>query len=349
MTAAFFLGENVHFSLELLVGRDALGSGKNLAAFHVVTLGAAKQGADVVASLTLVKQLAEHFHAGAGGLDGGLDTHDFNFFANLDDTAFHTTGNNSTTARDGEHVFDGHQEGLVDVAFRFGDEVVASLQKVKNALGFGRVGVVAFQSLKGGTANNGNFIAGEVVAGEQFANFEFHEFQQFFVVNQVALVQEHHELGHADLTGKQDVLTGLGHGAVSGCNHQDTAVHLGSAGDHVLDVVGVAGAVNVGIVTVGGFVFHVCGGNGDAAFLFFGGLVDFVIRNELARALQAGDLGDGGGKGGLAMVDVADGADVYMGLFTFEFFLAHCTSPWRKKCLRFTCVTKFYLRICIEL
>src|SRR2546429_7337367 len=35
------------------------------------------------------------------------------------------------------------------------------------------------------------------------------------------------------------------HGAVSGRAHQDGAVHLSSAGDHVLDVVGVAGAVNV--------------------------------------------------------------------------------------------------------
>src|SRR2546427_2873537 len=40
---------------------------------------------------------------------------------------------------------------------------------------------------------------------------------------------------------RSDVLAGLGHGAVSGRAHQDGAVHLSSAGDHVLDVVGVAG------------------------------------------------------------------------------------------------------------
>ena len=80
-----------------------------------------------------------------------------------------------------------------------------------------------------------------------------------------------------------------------------------------------------------GLVLHVGGRDGDAALFFFGGFVDFVIRNELALALEAGDLGDGGGQGGLAVVDVADGADVYMGLFALKFFLAHCTSPWRKK------------------
>jgi hypothetical protein len=41
-----------------------------LTTLDVFTLGAAQQHADVVASLTLVEQLAEHFHAGTGGLDG---------------------------------------------------------------------------------------------------------------------------------------------------------------------------------------------------------------------------------------------------------------------------------------
>ena len=55
-------------------------------------------------------------------------------------------------------------------------------------------------------------------------------------------------LGHTDLTGKQDVLTRLGHGAIGRGNHQDGAVHLGGTGDHVLDVVGVTGAIHVGVV-----------------------------------------------------------------------------------------------------
>ncbi len=125
------------------------------------------------------------------------------------------------------------------------------------------------------------------------------------------------------------MLTGLGHGTVGGGDHQDTAVHLGGAGDHVLDVVGVAGAVHVGVVAGGGFVFDVGGGDGDATFLFFGSLVDFVERHELAVAAQTGHLGDGGGQSGLAVVDVADGADVDMRLLAFKFFLTHRCSPWR--------------------
>jgi len=58
---------------------------------------------------------------------------------------------------------------------------------------------------------------------------------------QIDLVQIHHNRRHADLAGQKNVLTGLRHRAVGSRHHQDGAVHLGGTGDHVLDVVGVAG------------------------------------------------------------------------------------------------------------
>ncbi len=323
VTTTFFLGQNVHFSLELLVRGDGLGSGENLTAFHFVTLRAAEQSADVVAGFTLIKQLAEHFHAGAGGLRGGTDTHDFHFVADLDDAAFHTTGYHGTTAGDGEHVFDGHQEGLVGFADRIRDVAVAGIQQFKDALGIFGIGIVAFQSLQSGTADNRDVVAGVAVGAQKFANFHFNQFEQFGVVNHVALVHEHDEVGNADLTGEEDMFTGLGHGTVGSGNNDDRAVHLGSTGNHVLDVVGVAGAVHMGIVTLVGFVFDVGGSNGDTAFLFFRSLVDFVVSDELAALLHGRNLGDGSGQSGFAVVNVADGADVYMRLGTRKFFFTH--------------------------
>jgi hypothetical protein len=81
------------------------------------------------------------------------------------------------------------------------------------------------------------------------------------------------------------VLAGLRHRAVSSRTDQDGAVHLGSTGNHVLDVVGVTRAVNVGVVTVGGFVFDVRGVDGDAARLFFRRRVDLVVGLGLATEL----------------------------------------------------------------
>ena len=119
------------------------------------------------------------------------------------------------------------------------------------------------------------------------------------------------------------ICTSLSHGAVGGGDDQDSAVHLSSAGDHVLDIVGVARAVNVSIVTFLSLVLNVSGVDGDAALSLFGSLVDGRVVGVLSLALQSQVLGDGGGQGGLAMVDVADGADVHMGLGSVVHLFSH--------------------------
>ena len=40
-------------------------------------------------------------------------------------------------------------------------------------------------------------------------DFHLDQLEQFGIVNLIALVHEHNDVGHAYLTGKQDVLTGL--------------------------------------------------------------------------------------------------------------------------------------------
>src|SRR5215217_8200482 len=88
VTAAFIFRQNVDLAGEVVVRLDRARLGQDLATLDVFTLGAAQQQADVVASLTLVQQLAEHFHAGAGRFHGVDDADDFDFFANLDHATF---------------------------------------------------------------------------------------------------------------------------------------------------------------------------------------------------------------------------------------------------------------------
>ena len=59
-------------------------------------------------------------------------------------------------------------------------------------------------------------------------------------------------------------------------DHEDRAVHLGGAGDHVLDVVGVTGAVDVRVVALRRLVLLVRDGDRDTALFFFGRVVDVV-------------------------------------------------------------------------
>src|SRR5437588_3835106 len=119
------------------------------------------------------------------------------------------------------------------------------------------------------------------------------------------------------------MLARLGHGTVVGGDDEDGAVHLGRAGDHVLDVVGVAGAVDVGVVPLGRLVLDVGHGDGDGLqIVALGAALGDLLVNVGGRivdrlALEGGDLvldrrahDQGRRQGGLAMVDVPDGANV---------------------------------------
>src|SRR5450830_902810 len=189
VAAAFILRQNVDFCGEVGVRLDAARLAQHLAALDVFTLGTAQQDADVVASLTLVQQLAEHFHAGAGGLDGGLDTHDFDFFADLDDAALNTTGHHSAATRDREHVFHRHQEGTVHSALRRGDVGVQGFGQLHDGL-LAQLALVAVQRQTCRTLDDRGVVAREFVLGQQLAHFHFNQFQQLSVVHQVSLVQE---------------------------------------------------------------------------------------------------------------------------------------------------------------
>jgi hypothetical protein len=150
------------------------------------------------------------------------------------------------------------------------------------------------------------------------------------------------------------VLTGLGHRAVVGSHHQDGAVHLGRAGDHVLDVVGVAGAVDVGVVPLGRLVLDVSDGDGDRLQVvalgpaFGDQLVDFRrVGNGLA--LERLDVildrlpnHQRGSQRRFAVVNVADGADIHMGFRPLKNFLCHLSSAGLLAYLLSVCQNRFW-------
>ncbi|MNS66292.1 hypothetical protein D3C72_995010 [compost metagenome] len=317
MTAAFFLRQDVGFSHELLVRLDRTRLAQDLATLDAVTGNAADQSADVVAGLALVEQLAEHFNARNRRLRRVADADDFNFFADLDDAALNATGHNRTTTRDREHVFDRHQERLVDRTLRRRDVGVNSSHQLADRV-FTDLLVRIFKSSKRRTLDDRDIVAREVVGRQKFANFQFNELEKLGVVNLVDLVEEHDDCRNANLAGKQDVLARLRHRAVSCRANQDRAVHLGSTGDHVLHVVGVAGAVDVRVVTGRRLVFNVCRRDRDTTSLFFRSRVDLVIRLELAEELR-----DCCRQRRLAMVNVTDRANVDVRLIALELALCH--------------------------
>src|SRR6201991_1696617 len=322
VAAALVLGQDVDLALELGVRRRGAGLHDDLAALDILTLHTADQQTDVVAGLALVEQLAEHLDTGDGRL-GGLrtDADDLDFLVDVDHAALDTTGDHGAAAGDREDVLDGHQERLVGLADRVGDRLVDRVHQLFDALD---PLLVTLERLERRHADDRGVLV-ELLGGQQFTDLHLDELDELLVVDGVRLVQRHQDVGHADLTGQQHVLTRLRHRTVGGRNHQDRAVHLGRAGDHVLDVVGVAGSVYVCVVTLLGLVLHVGDVDRDAARLLFGRVVDLVEGRRLVQVgeLVVQNLRNSRSQRGLAVVNVTNGPDVDVRLRPLELRLRH--------------------------
>jgi hypothetical protein len=126
-----------------------------------------------------------------------------------------------------------------------------------------------------------------------------------FRVRCVGFVQRDHDVADADLLGQDHVLPGLRHHAIERGHHQDGAVDLCRAGDHVLDIVGVPRHVYVRVVPRGGLVLDMRDVDGYAPVRLLRRAVDPLERHVGGGTPAGEDLGDRGGESGLAVVDVA--------------------------------------------
>ncbi len=235
-------------------------------------------------------------------------------------------GGDGAAALDPEDVLDRHEERLVDRPLGGRDVGVDRVHQLLDRLvGLGRRVVAGLEGLEGAAPDDRQVVAREVVLGQELADLELDEVEQLGVVDHVDLVEEDDDVGHLDLAGEEDVLAGLGHRPVGRGDDEDRAVHLGGAGDHVLDVVGVAGAVDVGVVAGVGLVLDVGDRDRDPPLPLLGRVVDRIEGAVLRRALQREVLGDRRGQARLAVVDVADRADVHVRLVSLELLLGHVT------------------------
>src|SRR5882724_4353819 len=103
------------------MGLNGLRSSQNLAAFNTFLFNPTEKNTDIVASLTAIEQLAEHFNSGHDGRDGVPQTDDLDRIIDLDYATFDTTRSHGTASGDRENILDGHQEGLVHLTHRLGN------------------------------------------------------------------------------------------------------------------------------------------------------------------------------------------------------------------------------------
>ena len=204
MTATFIFFQNVYLSMKFGVWMDGTWFAQNLTTFDVSSLNTTEQSTDVIASFSEVEQFSEHLDTGNNCLHlFFLETYDFNFVGEFQNASFNSTSSNSTTASDGEDIFDWHQEWQILFSFWSWDVFVNFVhQFVDWSVSWVSWIVWSFQSFQSRTANDWSVIAWEVVLVEQVTDFHFYQFEQFWIVNLVSFVHEYYDVRNAYLTGE---------------------------------------------------------------------------------------------------------------------------------------------------
>lgn len=310
VATTFLLGKNVEGEEELLVGGDGARGSDDHAAPDVLTLDATEKKTGVVTSAGLLARLLEGLDIGDLSLDDlvGL-ANNLNVSISLQDTTLDTARDDSTTAANGEDVLNGEEERLVGIALGGGDPLIDGLHELID-LALADFGTLALEGAEGRTHDDRGGVTVEAVGAEKLTHLHLNELQHLRVLESINLVDEDNDLLDTDLAGEEQVLTGLGHLTIGSGDDDDSTVHRCGTSNHVLDVIGVTRAVDVRVVAVFGRVLDVGSRDGDTTLALLRSLVNGTIVEEVGETLLGLSLGDSGGKGGLAVIDVADGANV---------------------------------------
>lgn len=89
---------------------------------------------------------------------------------------------------------------------------------------------------------------------QELLEFNLNKIDHLSFLDQIHLVEIDQNVLDSDLSAQQHMLIGHGHGSVHRGNHQDTRIHLGCTGDHILDIVDVSRAIDMGIVPCIGLI-----------------------------------------------------------------------------------------------
>jgi len=137
MAAAFFALEDVNAGFKGRVGRNAARFCHNHTAFHLVAINTAQEQTNVISSHTIIQGLVEHFYASNNRFQNVIaQTDDIHRVVDFDLTAFDTASHHSTATLDGEHIFNRHHKGLIQLANRLWEVVINRIKQLDNRFVF---------------------------------------------------------------------------------------------------------------------------------------------------------------------------------------------------------------------
>ena len=323
MTATFIFCQNVNLSCEFCMACYCTWFCKNLTSFDVFSFDTTQQSTDVITSLSFVQEFTEHFDTSYSCfLNFFFDTDDFYFFVQMQNTTLYSTSCNSTTTCDCEYVLYWHQERLICSTLRIWDPAVNSIHQFHDLVAPWAVRI--FQSFQSRTLDDWCIIAWELILVQQLTDFHVYQFKQFFVVYHIAFVHEYYDVRYTYLTRQQDVLFCLSHNTIGSSYNQDSTIHLSSTSDHVFNVVSMAWAVNVCVVTFFCFILNVSSRDCDSTFSFFWSFIDiFECYSFTCTQSFMQSFCNSCSQSSFTMVNVSNGTNVTMWFASFKFSFSH--------------------------
>mmetsp|Transcript_11441 Transcript_11441/g.25482 ORF Transcript_11441/g.25482 Transcript_11441/m.25482 type:complete len:277 (+) Transcript_11441:566-1396(+) len=257
-------------------GRVVGGIRRHVAPRHVAQSDILHVKSNIVAGLGLVDLLVMHLQ----GLDLALDAlcgGKRGVHAHLHDARFDPSDGDGTHAANFVNVLNGHSQGFVRVPPRWIDIFERLVQRGTGVPGHGARGpfreIVAPPSRQGDEGNFHGFVANGFEKGGHFG-FEFQK-AAFGVPNRavVHFVNGHNHLFDAQRVGQQRMLSRLprfGHARfkrpLTGVDHENGHVGLGTPRNHVFDKIAVPRRVHDSEQVLGRFEFPQRNVNGNAPF-----------------------------------------------------------------------------------
>jgi len=323
MTSTFIFCQNVNLSCEFFVACYRTWFSQNLSTNDFCSLNTTQQSTDVITSLCFIQQFTEHFDTSYNCfLNVFFNTQDFNFVVQMQNTTLYSTSSNSTTTSDCEYVLYRHQERFVSVTLRIRNVAVYSIHQFQDFVS--PFAVRIFQSFQSRSLDNRSVISREFVLVQQLTDFHVYQFQKFFIVYHITFVHEYNDVRNTYLTRQQDVLFCLSHNTIGSSYNQDSTIHLCSTSDHVFNVVSMAWAVNVCIVTFVCFVLNVSSRDCDSTFSFFWSFIDiFECYSFTCTQSFVQSFCNSCSQSSFTMVNVSNGTNVTMWFASFKFSFSH--------------------------
>ena len=288
MTSTFIFCQNVNLSCEFCMACKCSWFSKNLSTLDLVSLNTTKKCSDVITSLSLIKKFTEHLDTSYNNFTSlFFDTNDLNFVRYVKNTSLYSTSSNCSTSCDREYILYRHNEWFICVTLWVRNVAINCIHKLHDLVA--PLAARVFKSFKSGTSDNRDVISWEVILGKKLTNLHLNQLKELVIVNHITFVHEYNDVRNTYLTGKKDVLFCLSHNTICSSNNKDSTIHLSCTSNHVLNVVSMAWAVNVCIVSMLCLILNVCCRNCDTTLSFLWSFIDvseicsYVTSNSLRK------------------------------------------------------------------